>query len=108
MVYVGQLFGTARSHVWHWDQACHLYADTDDELAEFSKKIGLKKQWWQNPGTRQSHFDLIASLRAKALAAGAIEHKGHEEGKWLIARRGKVPERGSLRLWNSCIIDQPQ
>ena len=104
MVYVGQLFPTARSHVWHWDQACHLYADTDDELAEFSSKIGLKKSWWQNPGTRQSHFDLTASLRTKALAAGAIEHKGHEEGRWLIARRGKVPERGLGHRADCCIL----
>lgn len=37
---------------------CHLSADTEGELLEFAKSIGLPINWLQYSGTPKFHFDL--------------------------------------------------
>lgn len=79
-VYVDQLFSTQPYHQsankrWNWSQACHMTADTEQELHDMATRLGLKRAWFQNhhPNPALWHYDLVASKRAKALAFGAIE-----------------------------------
>lgn len=51
----------------------HMAADSTEELLAMADRIGLNRQWLQYPGTVKEHFDVSLSLRAKAVAAGAIE-----------------------------------
>lgn len=63
----------------------HLTADTQDELHEFAARLGLKREWFQDPtvtgkpfpakpGTFHAetwHYDVTASKRAAAIRLGA-------------------------------------
>lgn len=52
---------------------CHLWADSLDELLAFVDQIGLPRRWLQQPPKASwVHFDVSLSLKAKALARGAI------------------------------------
>lgn len=52
--------------------SCHLWADTEDELHAFAKRLGLKRGWFQKH-PRLDHYDLTPARRTKAIALGAIE-----------------------------------
>ena len=47
---------------------CHMLADTDEELREMARKIGVPQKWHQG-----DHFDICLEMKAKAVALGAIE-----------------------------------
>ena len=53
-------------------KSCHLLADTEEELHALALSIGLRREWFQS-GSRVAHYDLTESLRALAVAAGAVE-----------------------------------
>lgn len=58
--------------------ACHMWTDTPGEagtreLVAFATALGMREAWIQKRGTEYEHFDLIASKREQAVAAGAIE-----------------------------------
>lgn len=53
-------------------KACHMYADTVDELHTFADRVGLMRAWFQNHRLLP-HYDLTAAWRAKAVRLGAIE-----------------------------------
>jgi len=54
-------------------KSCHLQADSETELVEFGKRIGLKPSWLQRKADSvDTHFDLTESKRTEAIAAGAI------------------------------------
>ena len=46
----------------------HMIADTDEELHEMAKTIGLKRKWFQG-----DHYDVSMSMRVWAIAHGAKE-----------------------------------
>lgn len=73
MVYVDPLMATKPSKKWPYRQACHLRADSEEELHKFAQRLGLQRSWFQghhrNP--RFHHYDITASMRAKAIAMGA-------------------------------------
>jgi cell division inhibitor SulA len=63
----------------------HMIADSQDELHEFAKSIGLKREWFQDPtvngkpvvkpGCRAAenwHYDVTSSKRTLALKFGAV------------------------------------
>lgn len=78
-----------RTHNSRW---CHLMSDVDDaELVAFAKRIGLKPEWLQDPGTFTSHFDVTEPKRRAAVAAGAVEISWHDLGALLEARRNGKP-----------------
>ena len=75
-VYVDPLFNTApyrksENERWNWRQACHLVADTEEELHAFAARLGLKRAWFQAKSS--PHYDLTANKRAQAVRMGAIE-----------------------------------
>ena len=74
-VYVDELFNTQslKNANWKYNQACHLKADTEEELHAFAEQLGLKREWFQdhiNPAYK--HYDLTASKRVIAIQRGAI------------------------------------
>jgi hypothetical protein len=70
-VYVDNLVSSIRSRQWPYSEACHLLADSVDELYEFAWKLGLKTRWCHR-GTL-THFDLTRGMRYQAIRLGAIE-----------------------------------
>lgn len=68
-------------------KACHLYADTLEELHAFALKLGLKRAWFQANRT-MAHYDLVPSKRIIAVHLGAIEHSSREAvNKWKELRQ---------------------
>ena len=49
---------------------CHMIADTEEELHEMAKKIGLKRNWFQKKSF--PHYDLVPSKRELAIGNGVI------------------------------------
>lgn len=58
---------------WRWNNYCHLFAESLDELHKFAaEKCGLKRDYFQDlPGF--PHYDLTATKRRLAVRAGAVE-----------------------------------
>jgi len=66
-VYVDQL----ADHGWRLGKSCHMIADTLEELHAMAERIGMKRAWFQPKSF--PHYDLVASRRKRAIAAGAID-----------------------------------
>lgn len=66
--------------------SCHLTADTLEELHELAKKIGMKREWFQDHPLAP-HYDLNAVRRVKAIKAGAIYKPAKEQAKERRAKR---------------------
>jgi len=71
MIYVDWIQKCDRNNIWNYDQFCHLYADTKEELINFAVKIGLKPEWLQKSNFDIYHFDLTINKRNNAIANGA-------------------------------------
>ena len=74
---------------------CHMMSDTSlAELHSFARRLGLKRDWFQNGSA--PHYDLCKSKRKKAIELGAKELKIWEgDGKeW---RRVYAKARGLKR-----------
>lgn len=71
-VYVDPLFDTEGWSVkWPYPEACHLMADSKEELLAFAEKLKLRTSWLQK--TSVLHFDLTRNKRYLAIRLGAIE-----------------------------------
>jgi hypothetical protein len=70
-VYVDPIFSTAKTKKWPYTKACHLFADTLNELHQIALEIGLKKAWFQDHNI--PHYDLTPNKRKLAIAYGVIE-----------------------------------
>lgn len=75
MVYVDKIFSTAYRNTPRCirNGACHMWADTSDELFSMARRIGLKLEWLQDYKGGFQHFDLTPRKRIAALSAGAAE-----------------------------------
>ena len=61
--------------VWQHGLACHMCADSVEELLEFAKRIGLKSKWIQEKeykSVKTFHFDLTGNKADLALKCGAL------------------------------------
>ena len=67
---------------------CHMLADTEEELVEMAKKIGLNPKWIQKKGTHQVHFDICKKKKEKALSYGALEITRRELINLLKKKKG--------------------
>ena len=84
-VYVDPLTTVEPTAKWKWTQACHMFADSVDELDKLALSIGLFPEWRQNSNLGGFvHYDLTASKRKKAIAAGARQLDSRETGRFLI------------------------
>jgi hypothetical protein len=72
MVYVDKLFQTERSSKWRYPSACHLTADTLEELHEFALRLGLRRTYFQDH-PRHPHYDITEGRRKLAVRLGAVE-----------------------------------
>lgn len=57
--------------VWRGKPRYHLAADSVEELHRFAASLGIARCWFHR-GARVPHYDITATQRARALAAGAI------------------------------------
>ncbi len=52
---------------------CHMWADSEDELHAEAAALGLNRHWFQEPPKASwKHYDVSLSVKAKALARGAV------------------------------------
>jgi hypothetical protein len=54
-----------------WKYACHMIADTVEELHAMAKAIGMQEEWFQPKSF--PHYDLLRPRRETAVKLGAIE-----------------------------------
>lgn len=96
-VYVDPLFRVGAGWGYgRYKEACHLFADSAEELHAFAKKIGLRRAWAQRSGRDPGvlHYDLTKGMRHKALVAGARALDRREAGEFIQkAREGKPDAR---------------
>ncbi len=72
MVFVDDLRHYGRTRNWPYDEACHMFADTQHELHAMADKLGLKRVWFQNKRSLP-HYDLTRNKRRLAIKYGARE-----------------------------------
>ncbi len=97
MIYVDELqsyqqranTAQGRRHFGEGKESCHMWADTEDELIAFAKRIGLRPEWIQRKSL--VHFDLTPNKRAQAVRAGAKEVTTAEMVEYMRARREAAP-----------------
>jgi len=71
-IYVDEMQVCIQSAKWPYTRACHLVADSVEELKEFATRLGLHPSWFQNK-PELPHFDLTTRMRQKAVRMGAVE-----------------------------------
>lgn len=67
-IYVDELFPVYFGPLQKYGRVCHMLADSEKELDEFAKKIGLPLRFKHG-----DHYDLTSPRRAKAIEHGAIQ-----------------------------------
>ena len=80
MVYVDDMKAGFRNMIM-----CHLFADSDEELMDFAKRLGLKPAWKHN-----DHFDISQSKRKLAVEIGAKEITQREMAIMVGKKRGYI------------------
>jgi hypothetical protein len=95
----------ARMKGLRWTHWCHLTADTREELHAFAGTLGLKRSWFQNADNYRWHYDVVPSVRARAVRAGAVEIDRHglaaimaDRRAQLVAHRAGAQEPGAAAL----------
>ena len=69
---------------------CHMLADSEVELLDMAKRIGVNLKWIQFKGTYKCHFDICQSKKKIALELGAIEITRREVAKLLKDKRNEI------------------
>ena len=69
-VYIDPMQPCIQSRKWPYKRACHLIADTVEELHEFAAQLGLHRSWFQDHNI--PHYDLTTGMRQKAIRLGAV------------------------------------
>lgn len=70
-VYVDEMQVCIQSAKWPYARACHLVADSIEELQAFALSMGLHFSWFQTESF--PHYDLTTRMRKKAVRMGAVE-----------------------------------
>jgi hypothetical protein len=69
------IYVDSRSWNWRGELWGHLIADSTEELHLFAARLGLQHDWYQG-GAKYPHYDLTLTIRANAIAFGAIQLNG--------------------------------
>lgn len=72
-MYVDEMRICLQTRSWPYTHACHLVADSVEELQEFAIRLGMHPSWFQ--GGSMPHYDLTTRVRKKAVRMGAFEIK---------------------------------
>lgn len=84
-VYVDEMAVCLKNRYWPYDQACHMVADSVEELHAFAGRLGLMRSWFQSG--KLPHYDLTIGMRVKAVKQGAIEIDKEKFGEILMKYR---------------------
>lgn len=76
------------------DTACHLMADSDDELEAFARKLKCRRSWRHG-----DHYDLTRNKRLQAVAKGAIEVSDRD---LVVLRKSLDAARDARRNCGTC------
>jgi hypothetical protein len=89
-VYVDDAVSLWRGHRW-----AHLMADSLDELHDFARQLGLRREKFQNK-TSGAHYDVPAPLREQAIVLGAVAISRHRDRELVraVIRQAKAQGRG--------------
>lgn len=68
---------------------CHMIADTEPELHEMARRLGLRLEWAQRD-RHGVHYDLVPSKRTLAISLGAI---AADRRTFVEALRRQIPAR---------------
>ena len=82
--------GWIKTKNWKYPTVTHLYADTLDELHAFAKRLGLRREWFQNR-KNLPHYDLNSSRRKVAVSLGAIETTRKHLVEYMNINQSNVP-----------------
>lgn len=75
---------------------CHLWADSLEELHEFAGRLGLKREWFQEPPKASwHHYDISLGKKAQALKMGAV----------LTDRYGPVEHVARQRIGKGLLVE---
>lgn len=100
-IYVDEMMPTVTSRKWRWSHACHLFHEDHDlaALDAFAISIGMRTAW-RHDVHGFPHYDLHATHRAKAIAAGAIAIGNRSEimRAMFAKRRAALATRKSLEV----------
>ncbi len=68
---------------------CHVWADSLEELHAAAQAAGLKRAWFQQPPKASwEHCDASPGVRARLIAAGAVETDKYGASEFVARQRG--------------------
>lgn len=79
---------------------CHMVADTPDELHNMAAKIGMRRNWYQDPMSPRvsfPHYDVCRTRRALAVKLGAQQVSRHELAAFM--KRIRAPLLAAQQTW---------
>lgn len=94
-VYVDEMMVCLRNKNWPYSQACHLVADSVEELHEFAGRMRLKPSWFQDK-PELPHYDLTKGMRLLAVKLGAVEIDGKKIIELMKKNRSRRAGQQSL------------
>lgn len=84
---------------------CHMWSESLEELLLMADRIGLQRRWLQAPPKASwVHFDVSLTLKAKAIAAGAVltdKYGPVEHVARLRGEAGKLARIAEIRARNA-------
>ena len=92
-VYLDPIRKTTPTGKWPFPTACHMWADSLDELQAFAGKLGLAP-YWMHTIRGFVHYDLTELKRRQAVDLGAIEVDGRAAVKQRKEERAKPTPAG--------------
>lgn len=78
---------------WGRGKWSHMTADTMDELHDMAKRIGMRREWFQDKRHHQ-HYDVTKSRRDRAIACGAIPLSTREYARKVMRMTGRDKSLG--------------
>ncbi len=67
-------------------EGCRLIADSDDELHDIARRLGLRREWFHCKSAIP-HYELSPNKRKEAVRVGAVELSLHEMAERIRAWR---------------------
>lgn len=78
---------------------CHMIADSEHELHEMARRIGVARRWFQG-----DHYDVCLTMKAKALKLGAVAITWRQAGMMIKNRKmghGLTTPETCEKIWRA-------